>query len=699
MSEGHESCSCGCCGEQKHHHEHVETICSCHSEQYESCGHHHGHHDCHDHHEDACSCHGHHHDHHENCSCSHDHDEDGCGCGCGCGHEHGKEDGKEELLLCTGAAVLLLTGLLGKWGIISTALMLLAYLLVGFDILKTAFSNICRGRIFDENFLMTIAGIGAICIGETAEAVLVMLLYRVGEYLQGRAVAKSRSSIRALMDIRPDCANLLEGEEIREVEAGSVNVGQLILIRPGERVPLDGIVVEGSSQLDTAALTGESLPRECGAGDEVLAGCINLSGLLKVRVSKSFGESAASRILELVEHASRNKAVSEKFISRFARIYTPIVCALAVVIAVVPGLAGWNNWANAVYNALCFLVISCPCALVISVPLSFFAGIGCASRNGILVKGGNFLDALARAEIAALDKTGTLTKGVFSVAEVHAARGVSDDTLLRCAALAECQSNHPIAKAILTSCVVDAGEVNEYHEHSGHGVSAKCADGMLYAGKPDYLRSLGITVPVVDSIGTLVSVALDGTYLGTLVLRDILKDDAADAIRELKKLGIAKTVMLSGDSGTVVEQVAKELHLSAAYSQLLPEDKLCHMEALREQLSDRGTLLYAGDGINDTPVLTAADVGIAMGGLGTDAAIEAADAVIMGDEPGKIALAVRIARKTCRIANENIVFSIAVKIAIMVLSAFGHVELWLAVFADVGVCMITILNALRVNRI
>ena len=645
----------------------------------------------------GCACHDHHahrdHDH------VHGHEHHGCAC---ChpeaheDHDHGGE-GRKDLLLAGGAVVLLAAGALLPEGVVSTALLLAAYLLVGFDILREAAANILHGELFDENFLMAVASIGAICIGELPEAVLVMLLYRVGEYLQGLAVARSRRSIRSLMDIRPDHARVLEDGAERTVEARDVTVGQTILLRPGDRIPLDGRVLEGESQLDASALTGESLPRDCGAGDEVLAGCVNLSGALRVEVTRGFQDSAASRILQLVEHASQNKAVSEKFISRFARIYTPVVCALAVGIAVIPAMLGIYAWGDSVYNALCFLVISCPCALVISVPLSFFAGVGAASRRGILVKGGNFLDALARAEIAAFDKTGTLTKGQLSVVEILPAEGVSKETLLATAAAAECRSNHPVAQALLAACPNGPQDASEVRELSGRGVSALWRGRRILAGRADYLRSLSVPVPQVDVPGTQVFVAADGRYLGALVLRDTVKEDAAEAVRQLRSLGVKQQVMLTGDSREAAEPIAAQLGLDGARSQLLPEEKLEALEDLRHRLSRKGKLLYTGDGINDTPVLTAADVGIAMGGLGADAAIEAADVVLMGDEPSRLADGIRIARKTVAIANENIVFSIAVKVAVMALAALHLVDLWLAVFADVGVCMITILNALRLN--
>lgn len=646
----------------------------------------------------GCTCHSHEHDHHDH---HHDHAHEHHGCACCHSEEHEVHDhggaGNKDLILAGGAAVLLAAGMLLPGGVVPTVLLLAAYLLVGFDILQEAFSNILHGELFDENFLMTVASIGAICIGELPEAVLVMLLYRVGEYLQGLAVAKSRRSIRALMDIRPDHARVLENGVERTVEAKDVAVGQTILLRPGDRIPLDGRILEGESQLDTSALTGESLPRDCGVGDEVLAGCVNLSGALQAEVTRAFQDSAASRVLQLVEHAAQNKAVSEKFISRFARIYTPIVCALAVVIAVAPALLGIYSWGDSVYNALCFLVISCPCALVISVPLSFFAGVGAASRRGILVKGGNFLDALARVEIAAFDKTGTLTKGELSLAEILPAEGVSEEELLQTAAAAERHSNHPVARAILAACPAVPEDAAEVRELSGRGMSVLWRGRRVAAGRGDYLRSLSVPVPQVTAPGTQVFVAADGRYLGALVLRDTVKEDAAEAVKQLRALGVKKQVMLTGDSREAADPIAAQLGLDEALSQLLPEEKLSALEELRRQISRKGKLLYTGDGINDTPVLTAADVGVAMGGLGADAAIEAADVVLMGDEPSRLADGIRLARKTVAIANENIIFSIAVKVLIMTLAALHLVDLWLAVFADVGVCMITILNALRLN--
>lgn len=687
----------------EHHHEHGEHehCCGhggCHTHEGD---HHHEHHHDHDH---CCGHdHEHHHD-HDHC-CGHDH-----GDGCSCGHDHNHEqdpsEARKELLTLAAGAVLLAAGLLLKlllsgtpW--VSTVVLLMAFIVAAAEIVVQAVNNIRRGDIFGESFLMAIAGIGAVCIGEIPEGVMVFLLYRLGEYLQTKAVSSSRKSISALLDVRPDHANLLEDGQSREVEASQVQVGQTILVRPGEKVPLDGTVLEGASQLDTAALTGESMPRDIAPGQPVMAGCINLSGALEIRVEKSFGESTASKILEMVEHASEKKAASEKFITRFARIYTPIVCLAAVVVAVLPPLLGLMPWSRSVYSALCFLVISCPCALVISVPLSFFAGIGRASREGVLVKGGNHLETLAEAQIVAFDKTGTLTEGRFSVSDCLLAEGVSREMLLELAAQAECRSTHPIAQSILAAYgkPLDEAALEDYQEVSGHGVSVTAGGRRILAGKRDYLLAAGVSLPEPPSTAaTAVYVAADGVYQGAVLLRDAPKRDAKAAIAALRALGVQKTAMLSGDSTPVVEEIAREIGLDQADGELLPQDKLEALNRLRDQLTGKGRLLYAGDGINDTPVLASADIGIAMGGLGADAAIETADVIIMGDEPSKIASGIRIARRTSRIATENIVFAIAVKVLVMILSVTGHVELWAGVFADVGVCMLCVLNTLRINR-
>ena len=653
--------------------------------------HHHDHDHCTHHHEDSCCGHDHHHEHGDTCGCGHDHN-----------HEQDPAGARKELMILAAGAALLGLGLVLRLllpePVIGTAVLIAAFLLVAFDIAVEAVRNILRGDIFGESFLMTVAGIGAACIGEIPEGVLVFLLYRLGEYLQTKAVSSSRRSISALLDVRPDHANLLENGRAREVAAADVEVGQTILVRAGEKIPLDGVVLSGNSQLDTAALTGESMPRDIAPGQPVMAGCINLSGALELRVEKTFVESTASKILEMVEHASEKKSTSEKFITRFARIYTPVVCLAAVAVAVLPPLAGLMEWNRSVCSALCFLAISCPCALVISVPLSFFAGIGRASKEGILVKGGNYLETLASAEIVAFDKTGTLTQGRFTVSDCIPSGSIAKEELLHLAALAESRSTHPIAQSILAAAGA-VGAVTDALETAGHGVAVTAAEGRILAGKRKYLAENGVDVPEVDTgSATAVYVALDGVYQGAVLLRDAPKPDAAKAISALKALGVRQTVMLSGDSQQVAEEIGRELGLDTAIGQLLPEDKLHKLEQLRGQLTGKGKILYAGDGINDTPVLAAADIGIAMGGLGADAAIETADVVIMGDEPHMVASGIRIARRTSRIATENIVFSIAVKVLVMVLSVFGLVELWAAVFADVGVCMLCVLNTLRINR-
>ena len=687
MEETNKMAGPACGTHDEHHHEHA------HHHSHESHEHHHDHAHCAHHHEDGCCCHEHHHEHGDACGCGHDHN-----------HEQDPAEARKELMILAAGAALLGLGLglrlLLPGTVTGTLVLIAAFILVALDIAVEAVKNILRGDIFGESFLMTIAGIGAACIGEIPEGILVFLLYRLGEYLQTKAVSSSRKSISALLDVRPDHANLLENGKAREVAAADVEVGQTILVRAGEKIPLDGVVLSGNSQLDTAALTGESMPRDIAPGQPVMAGCINLSGTLELRVEKTFGESTASKILEMVEHASEKKSTSEKFITRFARIYTPVVCLAAVAVAVLPPLAGLMDWSRSVYSALCFLAISCPCALVISVPLSFFAGIGRASREGILVKGGNYLETLANAEIVAFDKTGTLTQGRFTVSDCIPAGGIEKERLLRLAALAESRSTHPIAQSILTAAgVVEEEAVTDARETAGHGVAVTAAEGRIMAGKQKYLAENGVDVPdVATGSATAVYVALDGVYQGAVLLRDAPKPDAAKAISALKALGVRQTVMLSGDSQQVAEEIGRELGLDTAIGQLLPEDKLHELEWLRGQLTGKGKILYAGDGINDTPVLAAADIGIAMGGLGADAAIETADVVIMGDEPQMVASGIRIARRTSRIASENIAFSIAVKILVMVLSVFGLVELWAAVFADVGVCMLCILNTLRINR-
>ena len=636
--------------------------------------------------------HSHEHEHH--------HDR-GCAC---CAHEHGhggeEKSGSARLIWLAAAAILFLLGLLSR-GAVSVSLFLAAYLAAGFGILKEAVENLVHGELFDETFLMALASIGAICIGEYGEAAAVMLLFQLGEFLQDKAVDSSRDAIRALMDIRPDTANLFENGNVREVHAAEVRVGDLIEVHAGERIPLDGRVESGSSSLNTAALTGESLPQEVGIGDTVKSGCVNLSGTLLLRVTTPFGEDSASKILALVEHAEKNKAESEKFITRFARVYTPVVVILAALLAVLPPLLGLGTFPVFLNRALNFLVISCPCALVISIPLTFFSGIGCASHNGILVKGSNHLEALARAEIAAFDKTGTLTRGEFSVSEVLASDGFSREAVIELAAYGEAHSDHPLARSICKtfSGEIDRNRLSDVQERSGHGVRATLDGKELIVGKESYLRELGVPCAATAAqAATSVCVAYDGQFCGTILLSDMPKEDAKQALSALHELGVKRTVMLTGDRAAAAEAVGKEVGIREVFSSLLPEDKLAKVRELKRSLSPQGILLYTGDGINDTPVLAEADIGIAMGGLGTDAAMEAADIVIMGDEPSKIAKAIQISRKTLHIAKENIVFSIAVKVIILLLSSLGMVQLWAAVFADVGVCMLAILNSLRAMR-
>ena len=722
MSEHKKNHTCGCEHHEHEHTHHHEHNCCCNHEHHSH--EHHEHECCHEHQEHSCSCgdhshheeehsvscgcgHAHHneHDHHHDhgCSCGHDHDHDHHDGTCSCGHDHNHEDpeeAKRELtILCIGGAMLVAGVLLS--GIFKTVVLLAAFALVAWDIVVGAVRNIRCGEVFGENFLMTIAGIGAVCIGEIPEGILVFLLYRLGEYLQTKAVSSSRRSISALLDVRPDRANLLENGKATEVRAEEIAVGQTILVRPGEKIPLDGTILSGESQIDTAALTGESVPRDVFGGQTVMAGCINLNGALEIRVDKAFGDSTASKILEMVEHASEKKAVSEKFITRFARIYTPIVVALAVIVAVLPAAIGWMTWSESMYSALCFLAISCPCALVISVPLSFFAGIGRASHEGILVKGGNYLEAMAQTEIAAFDKTGTLTEGKFSVHKCIPADSVTERELLEYAAVGEYRSNHPVARSIVAAWggEVAESEIRSYSEKVGHGVEANWNGHRIIVGRADHLRKAGISFAENSNQGsTAIYVAVDGTYYGVILLRDEPKADAKTALSSLKRIGIRKTVMLSGDAQIVADEIGRELGLDSALGGLLPDEKLHEMEHLRSDLSSKGKLLYAGDGINDTPVLAASDIGVAMGGLGSDAAIETADVIIMGDEPGKIVEGIRIARRTRRIATENIVFAIGTKAIVMLLSVLGSVPLWAAVFADVGVCMICVLNTLRINR-
>lgn len=597
-----------------------------------------------------------------------------------------------------GAAVLataVLLNLNNEW--LQIALFIISYIIVGGDVVKRAVKNIFKGQVFDENFLMSIATIGAFFIGEYPEGVAVMLFYQVGELFQSYAVGKSRKSIASLMDIRPDYANVKKGDELVKVDPDEVQIGDIIVIKAGEKIPLDGKVIEGSSMIDTSALTGESVPRAVEVGSDILSGCININGVITAEVTKEFGESTVSKILDLVENASSKKSNSEQFITKFARYYTPVVVIIAVFLAIIPPLvidgAAFSDW---IYRALAFLVVSCPCALVISIPLSFFGGIGGASKKGVLVKGSNYLEALAETEIVVFDKTGTLTKGVFNVQEIHP-EGVSKEELLELTAHAESYSNHPISLSLKRaySKEIDNRRISDVEEISGHGVIATVDGKKVMAGNIKLMKMMDIPYFKGELIGTIVHVAVNNKYIGYIVIADEVKEDSAQAIKELKAANIKQTVMLTGDNKSIGSKVAKELGLDKVYAELLPADKVEKLEELFSQKSKKGKLAFVGDGINDAPVLARADIGIAMGGLGSDAAIEAADVVIMTDEPSKIATTMKISKKTLKIAHQNIVFAIGIKIIVLILSAFGITTMWTAIFADVGVTIIAVLNAFR----
>ncbi|WP_294519702.1 heavy metal translocating P-type ATPase [uncultured Pseudoflavonifractor sp.] len=600
------------------------------------------------------------------------------------------------------AALLLAAVLLplGNLPLLRLAVFLVPYGVIGWDVLWRAIRNIAHGQVFDENFLMALATVGAFFTGEFPEAVFVMLFYQVGELFQSCAVDKSRKSISQLMDIRPDYANVERDGQLVQEDPEDVAVGDVIVIKPGERVPLDGVVLEGSSTINTSALTGESLPRDAEPGSDVISGCVNLTGLLRVQVTKAFEESTVARILDLVENSSSKKAKAEHFITKFARIYTPAVVIGAALLALLLPFLIHVTWAESIHRALIFLVISCPCALVISVPLSFFGGIGGASRQGILVKGGNYLEALANTEAVVFDKTGTLTQGVFNVTAIHPDQ-CSERHLLELAALAESYSDHPISRSLREAwgMELDRSRVSGVEERSGKGVCAQVDGVPVWVGNGKLMDEIGVTWHPCHKVGTTVHVASQGAYLGHIVISDQVKPDAAQAIRDLKAAGVRKTVMLTGDTAAVGEAVAAELGLDEVHAQLLPADKVDRVEALLKEKSAKGTLAFVGDGINDAPVLSRADVGIAMGALGSDAAIEAADVVLMDDKPSKIAVAIRIARRTRRIVLQNIVFALAVKLLVLFLGATGDATMWEAVFADVGVSVIAILNATRALKV
>ena len=612
-----------------------------------------------------------------------------------------KKQKKMLIRIIIAAVLIVVFSLLPAEGYLRFVLFMIPYLVIGYDILKKAFKGILNKQVFDENFLMAVATVGAILLGDYSEGVAVMLFYQIGELFQSYAVGKSRRNISELMDIRPDYANIEKDGALEQVDPDEVGIGTIIVVQPGEKVPIDGVITEGTSTLNTSALTGESLPRDAKAGDEVISGCINMTGLLKIRTTKEFGESTVSKILELVENSSSRKSKSENFISKFAKYYTPAVCYGALALAFIPPIvllimgkpAMWGDW---IYRALTFLVISCPCALVISIPLSFFAGIGGASNQGILVKGSNYLETLAQTKYVVFDKTGTMTQGVFEVSGIHHNK-MPDEKLLEYAALAECSSSHPISKSLQKAYgkPIDRNRVTDIEEISGNGVIAKVDGISVAAGNTKLMNRLGIAYQDCHHVGTVVHIAIDGKYAGHILISDIIKPHAKEAIAELKKAGISKTVMLTGDSKRVADQVAEELGIQEVYSELLPADKVSRVEELLNQKSEKAKLAFVGDGINDAPVLSRADIGIAMGALGSDAAIEAADIVLMDDDPLKISKAIKIARKCIRIVYENIYFAIGIKVLCLILGALGIANMWMAIFADVGVMIIAVLNAIR----
>ena len=612
-----------------------------------------------------------------------------------------KKQKKMLIRIIVAAVLIVLFSKLPIDGYVRFGLFMIPYLVIGYDILQKAFKGIRNKQVFDENFLMAVATVGAILLGDYSEGVAVMLFYQIGELFQSYAVGKSRRNISELMDIRPDYANIEVDGKLEQVDPDEVEIGTVIVVQPGEKVPIDGVIIDGVSTLNTSALTGESLPRDAKAGDEVISGCINMTGVLKIRTIREFGESTVSKILELVENSSSRKSKSENFISKFAKYYTPVVCYGALALAFIPPIvllimgkpAMWGDW---IYRALTFLVISCPCALVISIPLSFFAGIGGASNQGVLVKGSNYLETLAQTSYVVFDKTGTMTQGVFEVSGVHH-NEISDEKLLEYAALAECSSSHPISKSLQKAYgkPIDRNRVTDIEEISGNGVTAKVVGISVAAGNAKLMKRLGISYQECHHVGTVIHMAVDGKYEGHILISDILKPHAKEAIAELKKAGIKKTVMLTGDSKRVADQVAKELGIGEVYSELLPADKVSKVEELLHQKSEKEKLAFVGDGINDAPVLSRADIGIAMGALGSDAAIEAADIVLMDDDPLKISKAIKIARKCIHIVYENIYFAIGIKILCLILGALGIANMWMAIFADVGVMIIAVLNAIR----
>ena len=614
-----------------------------------------------------------------------------------------KKQKKALIRIIISVALVGLISLLPVKGYLRFGMFMIPYLVIGYDILRKAGKGIMNRQVFDENFLMAVATIGAIALGDYTEGVAVMIFYQIGELFQSYAVGKSRRNISELMDIRPDYANIrTESGELEQVDPDEVEIGSIIVVQPGEKVPIDGIIVEGKSSLNTSALTGESLPRDAAAGDEIISGCINMTGVLEIKTTREFGESTVSKILDMVENASSRKSRSENFISKFAHYYTPIVCYLAAALAILPPLVSIlflriaPNWGEWIFRALTFLVISCPCALVISIPLSFFAGIGGASRSGVLVKGSNYLETLAQTSCVVFDKTGTLTQGVFAVASVHPA-GMTEAELLEYAALAESYSGHPISKSLQKAYgkSADQNRIGEVEEISGNGVKAVIDGKEVAVGNDKLMKKLGVSYEESNEIGTIVHVAIDGKYAGNILISDQPKPTSAEAIKSLKKAGVRKTVMLTGDRRNVAEHVAKELGLTEYYAELLPADKVTGVEKLLAEQGSHDKLAFVGDGINDAPVLSRADIGIAMGAMGSDAAIEAADIVLMDDDPMKIVKAIKIARKCIRIVYENIYFAIGIKVICLILGALGIANMWAAIFADVGVMVIAVLNAIR----
>ena len=608
---------------------------------------------------------------------------------------------KDNIMLIIGTIIYVIALIYkGNENLLSVLLFAASYLVIGGEVVLTAIKNIARGEVFDENFLMSIATIGAFFIGEYPEAVAVMLFYQIGEVFQGYAVNKSRKSISSLMNIRADYANVLRNNSEVKVSPEEVVLDEIIVIKPGERIPLDGIVLEGTSFIDTSALTGESVPREVNVGSEILSGAINNNGVLKVKVNKEYGQSTVARILELVENASNKKAPTEKFITKFAKVYTPIVVAIAVLVAIIPPIiikdATFSEW---IYKALSILVVSCPCALVVSIPLGFFSGIGGASKKGILVKGGNYLEALKDSEIVVFDKTGTLTKGVFNVTQINP-KNISKEELLEITAIGESLSNHPIAISIANAYgkEIDKNAIKDYKEISGHGIEVTIRGNDVLLGNSKLMKVNNINYEEIDSIGTIVHIAINGEYKGNIVISDEVKDNVKEALKELKSVGIKKTIMLTGDNKVVAEKVAKSIGIDEVYSELLPGDKVNKVETILTEKTSKGKVLFVGDGINDAPVLARADIGVAMGGIGSDAAIEAADVVLMKDKVEAIAEAIRVSRRTNKILWQNIIFSLGVKVAVMILVVLGLTDMWAAVFADVGVTLIAVLNSMRIIR-